>query len=143
MCIVYCSIVFYLLIILLYDALLIFYIASNYTVPVRLVDGNSSLDGRVEILKGGVWGTICDYYFSLLEGSVICRQLGYYGASATYGYAFYPSATNNTPIATSYVFCYGDEVQFGDCYGVQQSWSTQYCTHQDDVGVVCLGEELM
>ena len=121
-----------------------FYIASNYTVPVRLVGGNSSLDGRVEILKGGVWGTVCDYYFSTLEGSVICRQLGYYGASATYNYAFYPPATNNTPIATSYVFCYGDEVQFGDCYGVQQSWSTQYCSHQDnDVGVVCLGEELM
>ena len=120
-----------------------FCIATNYTVPVRLVDGNSSLDGRVEILKGTTWGTVCDYYFSTLEGSVICRQLGYYGASATYNYAFYPPADNTTRIATSYVFCYGDEVEFGDCYGVQQSWNTQYCTHQDDVGVVCLGEQLM
>ena len=105
------------------------------------MDGNSSLDGRVEILKGGVWGTVCDYYFSLLEGTIICRQLGYYGANATYNYAFYPPASNNTPIATSYVFCFGDEVQFGDCYGVQQSWNTQYCSHQDDVGVACISEE--
>ena len=115
---------------------------SNFSVPVRLVDGNSSLDGRVEMLKGGVWGTICDYYFSILEGSVICRQLGFYGASATYNYAVYPPASNNTPIAISYVFCSGDEVQFGDCYGVNSSWSTQYCTHQDDVGVVCLSKLL-
>jgi len=90
-----------------------------------------------------VWGTVCDYYFRLVDGAVICRQLGYYDASAAYNYAFYPPANNNTPIAISYAFCYGDEAQFSDCDGVQQSRSTAYCTHQDDVGVACLGEELV
>ena len=113
---------------------------SNFSVPVRLRDGNSSLDGRVEVLKGVVWGTICDHYFSTQEGSVICRQLGFYGARVTYNYAHYPPATINTPIAISYVHCNGDEAQFGDCYGVYDTFSTRYCTHRNDVGVVCLGE---
>ena len=105
------------------------------------MDGNSSLDGRVEILKDGVvWGTICDYYFSTVEGSVICRQLGFYGASQTFNYARYPPAGNNTPIAYTYLFCSGNEAQFGDCYGARNTWGRQYCTHQNDVGVVCLGE---
>ena len=113
---------------------------TNFTVPVRLRDGNSSFEGRVEVLKGGVWGTICDYYSSTLEGSVICRQLGFYGANITFNYARYPLASNNTPIALTYVFCSGDEAQFGDCYHAQSTWRAQYCTHADDVGVVCLGE---
>lgn len=104
------------------------------------MDGNSSLDGRVEVLKGGVWGTICDYYFSTLEGSVICRQLGFYDVSETFNYAYYPPASNNTPITLTYVFCSGDEAQFGDCYSIHSSWHNRYCTHKDDVGVVCLGE---
>jgi len=121
--------------------MLYFNSVTSFSIPVRLRDGSSSLDGRVEVLKeSGVWGTICDYYFSTVEGSVICRQLGFYGASTTFNYAHYPLASNNTPIALTYVFCSGDETQFGDCYHAHNTWGFHYCTHADDVGVVCLGE---
>ena len=119
---------------------LFFNLESNFTVPVRLRDGNSSLDGRLEVLKGGVWGTVCDPYFNVQEGAVVCRQLGFFGARETFSFAQYPMAGNNTPIALSYVFCQGTEAQFSECYGVIDSWSTASCSHADDVGVVCLGK---
>ena len=107
------------------------------------MDGNSSLDGRVEVLKGGIWGTICGRsHFSIVEGSIICRQLGFFGASEAFNFAHYPPASNNTPIVLLYMFCIGDEAQLDDCFSGQYTYSTQYCTHQDDVGVVCLGEPM-
>ena len=124
----------------------ILYTDSKFTVPVRLRDGNISsdyntaLDGRLEVLKGGVWGTVCDPYFSVQDGAVVCRQLGFYGAMETFNFAHFPMASNNTPITLSNVFCDGTEVQFSDCSGVLDSQSTAYCSHQSDVGVVCLGK---
>ena len=46
---------------------------------LRLIDGDVSNEGRVEIYHSGTWGTICDDYWGLEEATVVCRQLGYPG----------------------------------------------------------------
>lgn len=42
---------------------------------IRLVGANSTVEGRVEILHDGSWGTICDDNFDMNDAHVVCRQL--------------------------------------------------------------------
>ena len=43
---------------------------------MRLADGASYLEGRVEICSNGEWGTICNEAWNSTETDVVCRQLG-------------------------------------------------------------------
>ena len=44
---------------------------------VRLVEGPSDREGRLEVSLQGVWGTVCDDGFSYNEAHVFCTLLGY------------------------------------------------------------------
>ena len=44
---------------------------------IRLVDGPSDAEGRVEIHYHDTWGTICDYSFDDRDAVVLCRMLGF------------------------------------------------------------------
>ena len=46
---------------------------------LRLVDKISPTSGRLEMLKDGLWGTVCSYHFDMADANVTCRQLGYTG----------------------------------------------------------------
>ena len=103
------------------------YAALEY--DLRLVDGTTSAEGRVEILYEGKWGTICDRNFKIGEATVLCNQLGFQFAER-----FGSFGPGSGKIVLDSVNCNGNEDSIVDCYFVLYP---KYCDHSRDVGVVC------
>ena len=43
---------------------------------IRLADGLTEYEGRVEICYDNHWGSVCGNYWDNSEANVVCRQLG-------------------------------------------------------------------
>ncbi|XP_030844632.1 scavenger receptor cysteine-rich protein isoform X4 [Strongylocentrotus purpuratus] len=101
---------------------------------VRLVDGSNEAEGRVEIQYNGVWGTICDDSWDITDASVVCRMLGFQGASGAPGSAQFGQGTG--PIQLDDVGCTGAEQTIFDC--AHPPFGVHNCFHSEDAGVVCI-----
>ena len=44
---------------------------------IRLVNGNSPNEGRVEVCNEDGWGTVCDNLWTQEDANVACRQAGF------------------------------------------------------------------
>ena len=43
---------------------------------MRLADGATEYEGRVELCFSAVWGTVCDDEWGVADALVVCKQLG-------------------------------------------------------------------
>ncbi|XP_053380060.1 deleted in malignant brain tumors 1 protein-like [Mercenaria mercenaria] len=103
--------------------------------PLRLRNGTTTRNGRLEVKNNGVWGTVCDDGFGLAEAQVACRELGIPTAVAVpLSNAYYGAGTG--PIYVDEINCIGNETNIGQCD--RKPLGVNDCGHDEDAGLMCL-----
>ena len=110
-----------------------------YLAIIRLVDGPTDYEGRVEVYHNGVWGTVCDDHWDLNDAQVVCSQLGLGNAVAARHFAFYGQGSGE--IWLDNVNCVGTEGTIGSC--AHNGWGIENCGHSEDASVKCIGGKFL
>uniref|UniRef100_A0A3B3ZQU4 Lysyl oxidase homolog n=1 Tax=Periophthalmus magnuspinnatus TaxID=409849 RepID=A0A3B3ZQU4_9GOBI len=100
---------------------------------VRLKGGAKVGEGRVEVLKGSEWGTVCDDRWNLQSASVVCRELGFGSAKEALTGARMGQAMG--PIYMNEVKCVGTEKSIWNC--PFKNVTSEDCQHTEDAAVRC------
>ncbi|XP_049330437.1 scavenger receptor cysteine-rich type 1 protein M130-like isoform X6 [Astyanax mexicanus] len=99
---------------------------------VLLVNG-SRYSGRVEVLHGESWFTVCDADFNQQDAEVVCRELGCGSPVEILGAAAF--GRGEGPVWSEELQCRGNESQIHFC--PKSSSLKHNCSHDNDVGLVC------
>ncbi|KAL6460189.1 hypothetical protein MHYP_G00319480 [Metynnis hypsauchen] len=100
---------------------------------VKLV-GDSRCSGRVEVLHGETWSTVCDADFDQQDAEVVCRELGCGLPVEVLGAAAFGRGEGQ--VWSEELQCRGNESQIHFC---PSSSLKHNCSHDSDVGLVCAG----
>ena len=100
---------------------------------VRLVNGPTRYEGRVEVNHNGEWGTVCDDGWDLNDAQVVCSELDLDKAVNASHSAYYGQGSGH--IWLDDLRCVGNEQTIGDC--IHLGWGNHNCDHGHDAGVMC------
>ncbi|XP_077681758.1 scavenger receptor cysteine-rich type 1 protein M130-like [Eretmochelys imbricata] len=108
---------------------------SGHSEALRLLNGESRCDGRVEISLRGAWGRVLDDQWDMDDASVVCRELQCGDAEKAYNP---PKSERGTgPVGLKSVRCGGNETRLTLCDS--STSETVQAGIAEDVGVVCSG----
>ena len=120
--------------------LLIPIVSMNSDAPpktaIRLVggaNGSDGCEGRVEVFVNGQWGTVCDDSWSLNNSNVVCRELGFPSAIASFTAGSFWRGEGS--IWLDDVRCMGQEASLLLCS--HSNIGESDCTHTEDIVVKC------
>ena len=114
-------------------------IVCHCFVTVRLVNGSTEYEGRVEVYHNGVWGTVCDDEWDLNDAQAICNELGFGKAVAATHNAFYGQGSGQ--IWLDDVNCVGTESMIESCS--HGGWGSHNCDHRHDAGIKCTSGKII
>ena len=107
---------------------------SPNSVSIRLVDGSSSNEGRVEVNYNGQWGTVCDDLWDDTDAAVVCQILGLGESGSALGSAAFGQGSGD--IILDNVQCVGTETDLFSC--PSNGPLSHNCVHGEDAGVQCI-----
>lgn len=109
--------------------------AASYHVAdsIRLTNGKTPLNGRVEVFSRGKWGTICDDDWDMRDADVACRQLGFPPAIQAFDRATHGQGSGQIWIDN--LNCSGFEMRIDKCK--HRGWGTHNCGHGEDASLEC------
>ncbi|XP_034471844.1 protein bark beetle [Drosophila innubila] len=104
---------------------------------IRLVDGPTPVEGRLQLYHKGAWRSVCSNSrnWTLADYAVACKQLGYRGGrfwnwvERTPGY--YPRLLYEQPK------CRGGENSLLDCSWSSRQMGAGSCDYHNDLGIQC------
>ena len=114
-----------------------YHTSPGYTgnIDVRLVNGSSNSEGRVEVLRtSGKWGMVCDDEWDDRAAQVVCRQLGQPTADAK-AVSNARFGSGEGPVFLDNVRCDGWESNLGSCSS--NEWGMTDCRNSEGAGVQC------
>ena len=113
--------------------------AHLYCFIVRLVNGPTKYEGRVELYHNGEWATVCDNGWDLNNAQVVCSELGLGQAINIKGNGFYGKGSGQ--ILSGSLRCYGHVYRHYYKLATEPclltSYRTDRCEHKEDAGVKC------
>ncbi|XP_036155210.1 scavenger receptor cysteine-rich type 1 protein M130-like isoform X2 [Myotis myotis] len=111
-------------------------VCSRYT-EMRLVNGKSSCEGRVELKVLGTWGSLCNSHWDMEDAHVLCQQLKCGIALSIPGRAHFGKGSGQ--IWRHMFFCTGTEQHMGDC--PVTALGASLCSAEQVASVICSGNQ--
>ena len=105
----------------------------------RLLDGDYTWQGRVEINYNNTWGSVCDDAWDVEDANVVCRQQGFIRAISAP--RFSPFGQSSGPIWLDQLACAGTEASLCEC--TANNVGVHDCSHFEDAGAVCQGTTVL
>ncbi|XP_077864207.1 scavenger receptor cysteine-rich domain superfamily protein-like, partial [Saccoglossus kowalevskii] len=102
---------------------------------VRMVDGISYFDGRVEVYHNGQWGLVCNSGFDENDANVVCKELGFpLGVKVILPPGLFGVQTK--PVWMTNVDCQGEEQSIFECPPCPPL-DARRCTVSDNTNIEC------
>ncbi|NXW20850.1 C163A protein, partial [Circaetus pectoralis] len=113
----------------------------------RLANGSTRCSGRVELIHGGTWGTLCDYLWDLPAADALCQQLdcgialmipdgqSFGKGNGSTGDRF---VDGDGPVWRDAFHCEGTESCLWDC--AQVTLGNPACSAREAATVICSGK---
>lgn len=108
-------------------------------VPIRLLGGKTSNEGRLQVRINTNWGTVCNYKWNIINAALVCHQLGLVLNPDDWFMERnqIPNAGTSENIILSNVECTEFDNDITLCKSEHVEEFENSCTHDLDVGVKC------